>query len=188
MDTSTIPEQFPMPYLSWSALEDLFTSFSTVQFGYGIPLSPEAPPLADVFSPEPRFGGQLKQFIEHLVQQRVANETSIVVSRQASRLAELWAETDRAVEVNESLESRPEPGELIFLHGAISEGWRLDPPQESSLHFLTDAEIFGWSQPRPRRRPLPVSTGRAPRPDPSSRDRSARRRCRRSAGQPPVRS
>jgi transcription-repair coupling factor (superfamily II helicase) len=153
IETATIPEQFPMPYLSWSAIEDLLASFKTVQFGYGMPPSPGAPPLAEVFSPEPRFGGQLKQFIDFLIKKRVERQTSIVVSRQASRLAELWAENDRALEVVENLETQPEPGELIFIHGALSEGWRLDPPDTPSLHLLSDAEIFGWSQPSPRRRP-----------------------------------
>jgi transcription-repair coupling factor (superfamily II helicase) len=42
----------------------------------------------------------------------------------------------------------------------LHEGWRLRT-DEGDLHLLTDAEIFGWSRPEPRRRKV-AKKGRAP--------------------------
>jgi transcription-repair coupling factor (superfamily II helicase) len=35
--------------------------------------------------------------------------------------------------------------------GALQEGWRLRTA-DGDLHLFTDAEVFGWSRPEPRRR------------------------------------
>ena len=41
---------------------------------------------------------------------------------------------------------------LTLVQGTLDEGWTLLPaPGAPSLHLFTDAEIFGWSKPRPRR-------------------------------------
>ena len=123
-------------------------------------------PSALPFSPGQRFGGQLKPFIEHIGQMRTMNDAVIVVSRQASRLAELWAERDHLRPPVHSVLDRPEPRALIFVQGLLDEGWTLrgiTPRDEGerrsvglwSLHVITDAEIFGWSRPQPRRRGKP---------------------------------
>jgi transcription-repair coupling factor (superfamily II helicase) len=153
IQTNRIPEEFPDPYLTWSAIEDVLSSLRTLQFGYGLPPSSDAPPLAEIFSPQPRFGGQLKDFTDYVSKRRQANEKSVIVSRQASRLGELWSETGLPVVVVDTLETNPQLGDVVFVQGALSEGWRLDPPQGQALNLLSDAEIFGWTQPRPRRRP-----------------------------------
>ncbi|HZY41375.1 MAG TPA: DEAD/DEAH box helicase, partial [Anaerolineae bacterium] len=118
------------------------------------------------FSPGQRFGGQLKTFIDHLAQLRGLNDATIVVSRQASRLAELWAEHDHLRPPTHRVSEPPEPRALIFVQGLLDEGWTLhaiaprdDAERRSvglwSLHVLTDAEIFGWARPLPRRRGKP---------------------------------
>ena len=97
---------------------------------------------------------------------RTMNDAVIVVSRQASRLAELWAERDHLHPPVHSVADRPEPRALIFVQGLLDEGWTLrgiTPRDEGerrsvglwSLHVVTDAEIFGWSHPQPRRRGKP---------------------------------
>ena len=50
---------------------------------------------------------------------------SIVVSRQASRLAELWAERDHLRPPVHSVTIAPEPRTLIFVQGLLDEGWTL---------------------------------------------------------------
>ena len=42
-------------------------------------------------------------------------------------------------------------GTLRFVRGSAAEGWSLKGV-DGVLHFITDAEIFGWSRPEPRRR------------------------------------
>ena len=71
----------------------------------------------------------------------------------------------------ERLDQLPKPGHVELVQGALAEGWKLttsgattgaiEPevfgsqtaflPQTSSLLLFTDAEIFGWARPKPRR-------------------------------------
>jgi transcription-repair coupling factor (superfamily II helicase) len=85
---------------------------------------------------------------------------------QAARLAELWREeqkkrADSALLPNveplarplEALPERLEEGTLAFVQGAVGEGFNLVNRENNKilLNLLTDAEIFGWSRPAPRR-------------------------------------
>ncbi len=74
-----------------------------------------------------------------------AGERVTIVSRQTSRLEELWKE--RTLPPTPSLPAQPE-----FQQGSLSEGWIFAPPGVSPLHLLTDGEIFGWRRPEPRQR------------------------------------
>jgi transcription-repair coupling factor (superfamily II helicase) len=111
--------------------------------------------IGNAFTPGPRFGGQIKPVIDYLLEQRQAHDAVLVVSRQAHRLSELWSEIEPEVCVHEELPAPLAAGDICFVHGPLSEGWLLDTPAELRLHLLTDAELFGWSRPRPRRRSLP---------------------------------
>ena len=90
--------------------------------------------------------------MDHLVERILHHETIVVVSRQAPRLSELWSEADTPRPAIEVLPTTLVPGDLHFIHGALSEGWLLDIPDGERIHLLTDAEIFGWVRPRPRPR------------------------------------
>ncbi|MCA9896606.1 MAG: DEAD/DEAH box helicase, partial [Anaerolineales bacterium] len=59
----------------------------------------------------------------------------------------------------QTLAELPEPGTLTFIQGALPEGFVLVRREDDEilLDLLTDAEIFGWNRPAPRR-------WRSPRP------------------------
>jgi transcription-repair coupling factor (superfamily II helicase) len=134
----TLPADFPIPYLSWSELQDSLTSHPWLELGRST--AAECSPLADAFSPSPRFAGGLKAFIDHMLARCAANERMVVVSRQISRLEELWREHNPSDEG-----CQPQ-----FIDGTLSEGWTLKLVSGDELHLLTDSEIFGWERPRPR--------------------------------------
>jgi transcription-repair coupling factor (superfamily II helicase) len=139
----TLPPDFPVPYLSWTEIEDSLTGQQVLDLG---PASaPEESSLADRFESEPRFGGRLKPLQEYLVDVYLREEPVVVVSRQASRLDELWS--DQAP-------SESPPGALppVFIPSSLSEGWTFTPASGPRQHLLTDGEIFGWRRPEPRRR------------------------------------
>lgn len=136
----TLPADFPIPYLSWSELQDILSGRQWVELGRSS--APESPELARRFNPGPRFGGRLKQVMEHLVDCLEAQEQVFIFSRQAPRLRELWKE-----QLNEEREPQP-----AFQEGALSEGWVLDLPGGGCFHLMTDSEIFGWDRPKPRAR------------------------------------
>ncbi len=156
-----IPADYPLPYLTWDEIHEELSTRRVLHFGEGpaaldAPLFDDAPALAETFSPGPRFSGQIKPFLDYLFELRLNNQPAVVITRQAQRLAELWGEVDSIIKPIEGIHSMAEIGSLQFVEGALAEGWTLHGP-DGPMHLLTDAEIFGWQRPEPRRirRPRP---------------------------------
>ena len=138
----TLSGDFPVPYLSWSELADQLEMHPWFEMGYSSS-SDSKSEIASIFSPGERFGGRLKVFIEELSESQKKGEESIIVSRQVSRLKELWDESPDA-----QLEKNP----VEFIEAALSEGWILKDGDHPAIRLITDSEIFGWERPlaRPR--------------------------------------
>ncbi len=143
----TLAEIFPVPYFSWSELVDNLSSHVYLELGWSASsnrvITTESEMtggnLGDQFGHLERFGGRLKPFIDFLAMTLQDDHSVIVVSRQSSRLQELWHEnTTRSTDAN-----------LQFIEGSLTEGFRL-----GKLYLFTDSEIFGWERPQPRQRPL----------------------------------
>jgi transcription-repair coupling factor (superfamily II helicase) len=137
----TLSNDFPVPYLSWSELMDQLEMHSWLEMGYSS--TDTSSPVASIFTPGNRFGGKLKVFIEELSKSVKSGEQNIIVSRQVSRLKELW---------NEFLKKGQEETPVQFVEGNLSEGWLLRETDQPALRLITDSEIFGWERPlaRPR--------------------------------------
>lgn len=138
----SLPEGFPVPYLTWIELQEFLTTRQILELGPSS--SPENSYLASRFTSAPRFGGRLKPLFNHLAERQDAGDQLVIVSRQASRLAELWLD-----------QASPAPRHTLspeFIEGSLTEGWILTPPHGRVLHLLTDGEIFGWRRPEIRRR------------------------------------
>ncbi len=146
---------FPVPYLTCDQIEDSLPPGRTLFLGPASASEGKPTPLAELFTPNPRFGGRLKPLMERLAQQALKGERSIVVSRQAERLDTLWTES-----YHPSSEIAHPPQ---FTKGSLTEGWTLAIGEEFRAHLLSDGEIFGWQPPRPRRRARP--TAEAPEAD-----------------------
>lgn len=164
--TNQLPEDYPLPYLTWDEIFDELSTRSVLHFGQRSPLvqtdtAPESSvaELAGMFGPGPRFGGHVKSFTDYLLDLRIKDEAVIVVTRQAQRLAELWGEQDQYLEPTQRIEDPVNGQGLQFVDGALVEGWTMRHPEAGNIHLLTDAEIFGWQRPEPRRL-------RKPRPKP----------------------
>ncbi len=152
-ESGGILPDFSLPYVTWDEWSERLTDRPVLTLGRGEAGCPPAP-LADCFIPGPRFGGQLKSVLEHIHTAQTGSGRVVVVSQQARRLAELWgAEHEYPVLTEELCQAPQSP--LTFVQGALSEGWTLrgiDLGRPfASIHLLTDAEIFGWRRPEPRR-------------------------------------
>jgi transcription-repair coupling factor (superfamily II helicase) len=143
-----IGDQFPVPYLTWTEIEDALTGCQMMELGPSS--APEASHLAESFSAGPRFGGRLKPLMDHLIELYKQPEQVVLVSRQAARLEELWQE-------QAPHESSPDAIPPVFLQGSLSEGWTFSPADYDRFHLLTDGEIFGWRRPEPRTRFHPTT-------------------------------
>ncbi len=158
-----LPPGYPIPYLTWDDWQENLADRSLLPLGHGE--GELQGDLATHFRPGPRYGGQLRDVLNDVERALLAEERVVVVSRQAHRLAELWAEEHEHVPPVEDLREPPRTN-LTFVQGPLEEGWGLwgvGPAADLlSLRLLTDAEIFGWRMPEPRRpvrrrRPAPES-------------------------------
>ncbi len=138
---------------------------------------PAAPPtdhrsesLAQHFAAAPRYGGQMRNILAEVEQHARAGQYVVMVSRQAPRLADLLGQAGHAITPAENIPTFP-PAGLTLVQGVMEEGWRMDDVRStmddvvdysehrssniehrtSALWFLTDAELFGWAKPKPRR-------------------------------------
>jgi transcription-repair coupling factor (superfamily II helicase) len=176
-----LADSFPIPYLSWSEIEDSLTNRQVVDLGgsrlpdmeaaeipppASIPHpsdspapGPAASPSAELalqtgagsFLPQPRFAGRLKPVMEYLESLARRAEPAWIVSRQAARLNELWQEHRQYL----LLEDPSFTWQPAFLEASFAEGWAYTPAPGPSFHLLTDGEIFGWRRPEPRQRHRP---------------------------------
>jgi transcription-repair coupling factor (superfamily II helicase) len=141
---------FPLPYIPWSELHDNLQEFASLELGHSTELEAGDERLEDrlasCFSHDERFGGRLKPFVEYLTSIVERGEQVIAISRQSTRLHELWLESDH----QESGAENPK-----FIEASLSEGFILN--LQSPIHLITDSEIFGWERPQPRMRQRPVA-------------------------------
>jgi len=108
--------------------------------------------LREAFVPGERYGGQLRRLLDVWSAQRKAGTRIVVVSQQSERLADLWSDRGKRLAPVETIAKLPPPSSLKLVSGAMAEGWALRSGVDRwELIFQTDAEIFGWSRPEPRR-------------------------------------
>jgi transcription-repair coupling factor (superfamily II helicase) len=141
----------PPAHLTWDDVRESLEGRIAVHLGAGEDES--APiPLGKSFSPAPHFGGLLKTFVEQVHLLRQEKHRTLVVSRQADRLLEVWNEqrpgSGPTLAPADAPVAPPAESDVVFVHGSIQEGFTF-----RGLHLLTDNEIFGWIRPEPRRRP-----------------------------------
>lgn len=153
-NSGDIPPGMPLPLITWGQLGDELAQCGAVELS-GSPEDQQ--PIGALFSPGPRFAGELKRLLTHLKEESTGErDRLVIVTRQAGRLAELWHEhtfQPRSTPLS-TLTDTPQPGPPVFVSGTLSDGWGLHGA-EGDTHLYTDAEVFGWRRPEPRRRPQP---------------------------------
>lgn len=147
-----LPDDMPVPYADASALRQAWSSRGgLLHLDWGAPTASEdesASGLNLVFSPLPGYGGRLKQFLDDCLGHLDRGRRAVVISHQADRLSELFAERGVTAPVQESLVQEPSPSSLALLKGNLSEGFGFGDPL--SLLVFTDRELFGWAKTRRR--------------------------------------
>jgi transcription-repair coupling factor (superfamily II helicase) len=127
------------PYFTWKELEPKIKEKRHLRLtSWG---SDQAQRLD--FSPAPGYGGQLPVLVNRLKQLLKQRQRIIIVSHQASRLAELFGEEDIIASPVSDIKRIPPPGSLTLVQGLLAEGWVMD-----NTTLFTDAEIFGFIKQR----------------------------------------
>ncbi len=145
IEEGILSPDFPIPYLTWSELADSIGDRPIVELGrisdqstvINDQSSTDSDSLASKFGHIERFAGRLKPFEDYLAQLVEDGKQVVIVSRQRSRLQELWLQRT-------AISNLQSP---IFIEASLTEGWRL-----GDLFLITDSEIFGWERPTPRMR------------------------------------
>jgi transcription-repair coupling factor (superfamily II helicase) len=157
-----LPEGFPQPYSPWEELEEALRAKGPLVLG-GVGKSARTGPsaIATAFVHGERYGGQLKRVLDGCQEMRGRGQRVVLISRQAPRIAQLLADQDVTAVPVEQIAEAPAAQSLTLVHSTLAEGWTLVETEKKSalLSLLTDAEVFGWARPVPRRarRPRPVA-------------------------------
>lgn len=153
-----LPPDYPKPYINWDDLSASLNGRQVVVLGHGQPVDEEADPtdsdelFRSLLAPEMRFGGQIKNLLTHLRGLRNDGDRVITITAQAARITEIWHEQEAApVTRTDEITEPPRRKTITFVDGTLQEGWRLRLG-DGEAHVFTDAEVFGWSRPEPRRR------------------------------------
>ncbi|NIO69236.1 MAG: DEAD/DEAH box helicase, partial [Anaerolineae bacterium] len=181
-EAGDLPCGLIVPYFTWQELEPVLTSRRPLVLGYDWSVLDadlvdaqeqshlEAPAsvgkaashrlrLSQHFTPGPRYGGQLKRVLEDCRSMTDEGQRVVLVSRQARRLSQLLTERGIHATPVADVPEPPLPRSLTLVQGTLAEGWRLriaeGELQSIICNLLTDAEIFGWARPLPRRAPKP---------------------------------
>ena len=152
-----LPEGFVAGLASWETVRAAIEDRGPVVLGQGKldgHSTAVGSPLGRLFHPGPRWGGQLRRVVEQVARMKRLDRV-VIVTRQAQRLADLFDEADISVAIQTHLDALPPSRSITLIQGQFDEGWRLST-QDESLHFLTDAEIFGWGKAKRRRSPTPA--------------------------------
>ncbi|MCX8061834.1 MAG: transcription-repair coupling factor [Anaerolineales bacterium] len=139
-----ITEDSPTPYLSWSEIEDSLSTRRGLQLGWQEENPETMLAIQQAFEMQPRFGGRLKPFLQYLEELEGKSKAIWVVSRQASRLEELWREGQRG--------GQAKPEVVQFVKGSLAEGFAFRARDQSGFHVFSDSEIFGIRPPEIRHR------------------------------------
>lgn len=151
-----LPAGFAEALHTWDDLCDHFATHPPVVLGYGTPQEPYG--VGDVFVAGKRFAGRLSEAVE-AVRDALDSTTQVIVSRQAERLSELFADEGLHLRPRAALHDEPPDGSVHVVEGTLNEGFvllnsngdRAASDASEVLTVCTDAELFGWRRQAPRR-------------------------------------
>ncbi|HEU5315475.1 MAG TPA: transcription-repair coupling factor [Chloroflexota bacterium] len=143
--SGSVPPSFRSPYVARAALLERLAHTPTLHMSYR-PAEVGADSLEFTsFEMAPTYGGRIKDVVDETRKRQGNRQRVVMVTLQASRLAELYADRGVTLRNREALEEAPDRGTLIAVHGQLGEGWS-NPAL--GVFLLTDTEIFGWAKPR----------------------------------------
>jgi len=152
LERKELPIDFPKPYFSWGELEPKIKDKPNLRLtAWGVGDNEPAHKLN--FTTAPGYAGQLPSLVKKVKQRLKQKQRLIIVSHQASRLAELLEQADIMASPVTEIEEIPPEGSLTLVQGLLGEGWVMN----GRTHLLTDAEVFGFIKQRRLVKRRPVS-------------------------------
>ncbi len=162
VERGELPATFRKAYLDWDQLAADTRRFSRLTWSWqdvqadGTAAEAEHLGRLSDLHPVPSYAGQLRAALDDVAHWRERRVTTVLVSQQSGRLAELMAEEGTPAAIIDGVLDPPEPGALVLVRGALDEGFQVSAGAAGGLAVLTDRELFGWTKPTraaPARRP-----------------------------------
>ncbi|MDP3879807.1 MAG: transcription-repair coupling factor [Dehalococcoidales bacterium] len=152
LERGDLPPDSSRPYFTRDELEPLLSERQSLELtAWG---TADSEPCYELnFSSAPSYAGQLPAFIKKVGQMLAEGQRLIVVSHQASRLAELLEEDNILAAPLTEVKQVPPPGSLTLVQGLLSEGWTMN----GDTCLFTDAELFGFVKQHRQMKKRPVS-------------------------------
>jgi transcription-repair coupling factor (superfamily II helicase) len=147
LERGELPRNFPRPYFTWDELQPKIGEKQSLNLAaWGVEERLD-------FNTAPSYTGRLPAFLKKTIELLGQRKRIVVVSHQASRLAELFDEEEIIITPVEELQQAPEPGTMSLVQGSLPEGWVMN----GDIYLFTDAEIFGFVKQRRmvKKRPAP---------------------------------
>jgi transcription-repair coupling factor (superfamily II helicase) len=113
-------------------------------------MSPSDDRERDSFRLPSTYAGRVERLVKDSLQLRDEKQRVVVVSKQAPRLSNLFAERGEELTPVDDVTDMPSAGSLTLVQGSLSEGWVLGDRYSKlpAITLLSDAEIFGWARPK----------------------------------------
>ncbi len=137
-ENGELPLNLPNPYFKWEELALRAANYRRLEITGWQEEDKKIDSLP--FAALPNYAGQLTSFIDKIKQLLKQQQRVIIVSHQASRLAELLAGEDVFATPVEEVEMLPPPASLTLVQGLLAGGWLMN----GNTHLFTDEEIFGF--------------------------------------------
>ena len=150
-DRGELPANFPRSYFNWEELKLRMEKRQRLLLTAWGATEEECHRLNFVSSPS--YVGQLPLLAKKAKKLLKKKHRFILVSHQASRLAELLGEEGIIASAVTEIRQIPPPGSLTLGQGLLASGWVMN----GDSHLLTDTEIFGFTKQRRlvKKRPVP---------------------------------
>ena len=142
-----LADDYPLPYASDAHIAAALAQRLVLNIGN----LPRQAGEQRLFSPGERYAGQLRQVVNSLHSIDQKDEVAVVVTQQPERIRSLWDEQNDQAMLREAHAVDTLPDATTLVEGFLGEGWQLHG-DDRVWHLITDAEIFNWSRPEPRRR------------------------------------
>ena len=131
VERGELPADYGRAYVPWRTLARALDVHPTLDLSWQASPTPDLAALGEAFSAPPPYGGRLNLALDESRANARAGEAVVVVTRQAQRLAELFAERDEPVAVLADLPNAPVSGAISLVQGSLAEGFvlaRHSPP------------------------------------------------------------
>jgi transcription-repair coupling factor (superfamily II helicase) len=147
-----LPAGLPLPHLAWREvaprLDGAGQRIDLSRWATGEDGSVRLP-----FEPASAYGGRLRNVVAEAIDGRRSGRRCVIVSQQAARLTDLFAEQDISVGPSPGVVGEPPAGSVVVVQGSLPGGWLL-AVESQEVMLLTDTEVFGFTKQRrapPRR-------------------------------------